>query len=629
MSLALHWARKEWRAQRAFLLGYLGLALTTASAGLAVAQWRAQFLGSNFGHAGIVLWFVLLSALAGLFATSQVVSGEVVGRDDQLWRRLPGALRPAFFGKLLFLLLLCPGLVLLGIAAGQLFLVSFGKEPVPLPALLASLAPFNGVTMVWLMLLPWLLAAAFWMPKARLALGVVVVLAAGLAATTSAVLTFSRGLEHRPGWPDWLAPYAALVGLLAAFVSCVVGRRGGDHRRSAGCGGLVLLLGLVPPGAWLGSWVVAYWRPDVAELASLDLVGITPDGRHAVVRGPAQYQWPELLVRVDLATGAAVALTGPDEVPGVGWIDPTLTSEAAIEAGWYGANGVLGRRLFDVVSGEAVPLPAAAVETWRARCTSFRQPGDLPAIVRDGELELVQPDGAATRLPFAYADRSLVPAGHGIRCVANNGHTLWFDLTLRQFVWLPLHGQERGRQVFAVQGRWLLAPPPNGAGSWRCYDPTTEAQEALEALPAGSEWLGLLDDGTALFSVARSPRQHVLVCCRPASRECIELPLPDHPWRQGECTIDAGLPSPLLYGQRDPRGHRLVRLHRGRQPGNLFLAIDPGKLAVEVLLATELLTEIAAFTPDGAILASEDHRRIVRYAVDSRQRSVVYPRHER
>jgi hypothetical protein len=127
MRLLLVYCWKEWRAQRGTLLGYLAIAFACILAGTLLAPpewWHDKCLAVR-----VVSWGVLGGVLgASVFVAPNLVGGEFVGKDDQFVRRLPGALAPAFGGKLLFLVLAAAALPLAGYLFGQLTVLAHGES---------------------------------------------------------------------------------------------------------------------------------------------------------------------------------------------------------------------------------------------------------------------------------------------------------------------------------------------------------------------------------------------------------------------------------------------------------------------------------------------------------------------
>jgi len=634
MNLALAWCGKEWRAQRGFLLGYAGLMFATVAAVLTLVHWHHGFLQGESCLAAVVLVFSATGAVGCVFAAANAVRGERVGRDDQLWRRLPGALLPAFAGKVLFIALLLPALLLAGFVVGQIYVAAMSRGFASVPAIADHVDFYPDLCATGCSLLPWVFAVACWMPGARLAIGATALLVAGLATAVAGLLAPARGLaDTLSGTTLW--SWTLGLGLAVAGVSCVFGRRGGSHARSAKLGAATAIVGLVPCAAWLGSWLLAYWRPDAQRLAYFNGAGVTADGRYAVIQGPAQYRWPPFAVRLDLQTGAATQLSAPGERT-TGSCD--LSAEAAIRAGFAVILSDVATRAVRVVELASltssamtlderhmpVDLPAALAAVRRSM-SPLRQPGNLPAWFEGGELCLQMADGTVAREPLVLRQGFCRPVGHGFVHLNADRQpgAAWhgYDLATRRRFALP--GDVTSRCV-AVAGTWLLWPQASDR-PWLHFDPSTREKTPIPALPNGSDSLGLLDDATAVFVIPRRNQTPVLGLYQPQSDELVDLKLPAHPFVQNERWYAARGRGDAVYGQRDPRGRMLLYLSR-QKPGNLIVAVDPVTHACKVLLETALMTQILAFPNADEAVCCEDNRFVVRYDLRSGARTVIYPR---
>ena len=127
MSLALNYCWKEWRAQRGLLVAYTLLVFACLCLGLYLAP-RHYWFDDAFGvHA--LSWFVAAGVIGVVaFVVPGLVRAEFASKADQFVRRLPGALWPAFWGKLLFLVLALLLMPLLGLLAGELFVTSLNQS---------------------------------------------------------------------------------------------------------------------------------------------------------------------------------------------------------------------------------------------------------------------------------------------------------------------------------------------------------------------------------------------------------------------------------------------------------------------------------------------------------------------
>lgn len=644
MSLVWTWCAKEWRAQRAFLLGYAGLAVATVGGVATLVRWRGGGdLDTDSTRAIVVLGFVVAVSAGSLFAAAATVRGELVGAHDRLWQRLPGALAPAFAGKLLFLALVAMSLAVVGLFGGQLWLWMSGLEVVDPSSVvfeLERLTPLPGLVAAPL---PAVFTVALWMPGARMAVGATTVLAVGLVFAVTSWLRVSPGLSHTLTAP-WLAPWSFVVFAASAFVACVCGRRGGGSARSAQLGAAVVVLGALPPALWFGSWLHAYWRPDLHRLGSVEWRGWTADGRYVVVEGSAHPRWPEVAARFDLQTGEAVQIGWPGEHLTNWWGDGSpLALRALLGEGVCGLHGRTGLRVVDLRTLESLPLAwdrargaraipaplAARMQHLRRTCSPLRQPGDLPAWIEEDELCLAQADGTVVREPMPEQARlvgTVRAVGHGFeRHTTDRQHT-YYDLTRRRWVELP--AAELGR--VAVRGIWLLRPKvnPRERGehpSWRRFDPATSVATPIAALAGDTHFVGLLDDDQALFGV-RDRGTMRLVAYHVARDATTEVEATSGSGTGAVRYLHASSSNAGPYGQRDPQGRMVVqvlRQFRVGRTGSRIVAIEPQTCVVEVLLETDGPTDVLAFEPSGGILCGEENSA-VRYAPDG-TRTVVFP----
>jgi hypothetical protein len=126
MNLVLTYCWREWRAQRALLTGFVGLGI--AALCLVFTLVPEHYWLDDGRRALALSWFVVLGGIGVLaFVAPTLVRSEFGQKGDQFVRRMPGALRASYGGKLLFLLLATIALPLLGLAAGELFLTANGK----------------------------------------------------------------------------------------------------------------------------------------------------------------------------------------------------------------------------------------------------------------------------------------------------------------------------------------------------------------------------------------------------------------------------------------------------------------------------------------------------------------------
>ncbi len=314
-SLVLTFCWREWRAQRGVLIAYTLLGLLCLCLGFSMVpeHWWEQ----RGRRAMALSWFVALGVIGVVaFVAPALVRGEYGSKNDQFVRRLPGALRASFAGKLLFLVLATAALPLLTVLVGQGFLWAI-DEPWhrdlflwdcngniffewPWPAVACGYA---------LLLMPWVWAIGTWLPSGRMALGGTILMTLVIGVGIFAVLRQSPGIEKGIAWQGWLWA-VPVVGLLAAFASWTKGRRGGGALRSARFGLAATAVGLVPPSLWLAERTWHYHHPDLQHLATVDVRGVSPDGQFALVEGAANENFAQVALRVDLRDGSATQLAG-------------------------------------------------------------------------------------------------------------------------------------------------------------------------------------------------------------------------------------------------------------------------------------------------------------------------------
>ncbi|MFN7590698.1 MAG: hypothetical protein ACK501_09720 [Planctomycetota bacterium] len=519
MNLVLTYCWREWRAQRAMLTGFFGLGI--AALCLVFSLVPEHYWLDDGRRALALSWFVVLGGIGVLgFVAPALVRSEFGTIGDQFVRRMPGALRASFGGKLLFLLLATIALPLLGLAAGELFLTANGKGwhdlfrwtfagdvvfDVPWPALWIALAA---------LLIPWVWAIGTWLPNGRMALGGAVVLWLVLGACARAAVSFTPGLLPQLAYEPWIAAASAL-GFVVAFVSWTVGRRGGGALRSARCGLMATSLGLLPPLLWLGERVYDYHHPDPRCVERMDVNGISPDHRYVLVRlqSQASYQYT-LPFRIDLQDGSATQLhgVGLDLRPDL--LRPTtfmLMGEARYFGGYECSlwpERLCGYRVFDLQAGtwlaaaqnsDPKAMRAEALKAVRERLApqdhgpALFAPDGVRAWFDGGELCFSPPDGRGERVRWnGELPVTLRARGHGF--VAWGKPEQWFDLTTRT----AMRPDDERDVVFFVRGTQLVQRHRR-SGVWLRRDPGSEAFVEVPAL-GNADLLGLVDDERVLCS---------------------------------------------------------------------------------------------------------------------------------
>ncbi len=534
MNLVLTYCHKEWRAQRGVLIAYTLLVFACLSIGFSLVP---EYWWLEDGRGALALsWFVAAGVIGVVaFATPALVRAEYAAKDDQFVRRLPGALLPAFGGKVLFLVLATAALPLLGLLVGELVLEALGQSWSDLWGTRWSMVEEFEVflRLPWtvpagaaaLLLTSWVWAVGTWMPSGRMAIGGAALLTLSVGVVLFAVRRQCPDIEHGLSPAPWLV---ALVvsGLLVAGASWVRGRRGGGALRSARFGVLSCAALFAAPGIWLGERVHSYLRPDLADIKVTAVIGVTADHRFALVYGAASTDWHGVPLRVDLQTGRAEQLGDWTTMFSAGffgeddWYWPGVGRRHWRTAG----EDLTVQRLFDLQSGAFAALEVDAttklprlteglradLRTQSAATADLRGP-DGQAIWAEGNtLVLAERDGTTTTVVLPGGTNPRFSCGHGLRNLKGG----LFDLTHRKA--LALRGKWYG---FAVRGLWVLRSQPSAA-NWQRFDAGTDTMLELPELAGCSIW-GLFDD-EHLLCERRSSRGSSefaeLLLYRPADR---------------------------------------------------------------------------------------------------------------
>lgn len=573
MNLVLAHCWQQWRAQRGMLAGFLGLGI--AALCLVFTLVPEHYWLEDGRRAMALSWFVVMGGVGVLaFAAPALVRTEYGPKGDQFVRRLPGALRPSFGGKLLFLLLATLAMPLLGLAAGELFLTGNGQGfydlfrwdhegevffELPWPVLWLGYAA---------LLVPWVWAIGMWLPNGRMALGGALVFWLLQGALVAAALRFTPGMLPMLRLEPWFAAMSA-YGFVVAGVSWLVGRRGGGAWRSARCGLLTTAVGMLPPLLWLAARTYDYHHPDPQQLEVLQVTGISPDHRNLLASGQsrARYQWT-LPFRIDLQDGSAEQLggVGIDLRPDL--LRPT-TFMMAGQARWFGGyegsvwtDRITGFRVFDLQTGtwiaqanqgDAAVMRQEALRQMRPQLSprdhgpALFAPDGVHVWFDGNDLCFAQADGSIERSPWVGPLPVTVrPRGHGF--VTYGKSDQWFDLTTRTAVRVD----DQRNQVFFVRGV-MLCQRHLRAGVWLRRDVgTTEFREVPEL--ARADVIGLVDD------------DHVL--CRRLGKTVCEV----FTWHVG-----TGAAQPIDL-QKPLVGHSLSLLAPMHQIGSLLPRDPAGRL---------------------------------------------------
>lgn len=637
MSLALTYCWKEWRAQRDLLVAYTLLVFACLCLCLYLAP-RHYWFEEGFGvHA--LSWFVAVGVIGVVaFVVPNLVRAEFTSKDDQFVRRLPGALWPAFFGKLLFLVLAVVTLPLLGLAAGEAFVFALGHnweglytwswdgsvtmKPLMVPTIC-------GLALLWL---PWVWAAGLWTPGGRLALLASVLLLLLLGIGVFAVERQSPGivaLQH-VSWLWWLVP---VVGLVVAALSFARGRRGGGPLRSARIGLLTTCIAILPFGSWLGLRAMHYHWPKSSQVVQLQVNGITMDDHFALAHVTENEDWSPVSVRVDLRTGAIQKLGGIERYWWPGVLRPALTTHQKRGRYWkdWGENSQV--RLLDLQTAEQSTLQ------FDSKQKRILMPDELRAAVqrdlrantrmRDGRGNRVwvERDAVSYESPDGVVERVVWDIGsmRGMRCVGLGvkflGEDKLFDFARREFVDGPK------TQAETVLRDSMVYQPTVGLREWlvRRGDEEPQVCEAIK----GMSILGLWDADRLLACryshTIRGPGS--LVLFSPGDGKVEEVALPQGlPFGWVEMAAPMAHFGSLL--QRDPDG--CVWLHCRQGSRACFARIAAKSLEVSIALPYRLdqgdVEPRLMSWRDLPVVLVHDQKQIARVNIKTGEREVLFPR---
>jgi len=646
MNLVLTYCWREWRAQRGLLGAFVGIGLAALCLAFTLAPdsfWREQ------GQRAFALtWFVVLGGGSVIaFTAPQLVRSEFGSKGDQFVRRMPGALRASFGGKLLFLLLTAVALPLLGLVVGQVFLALRGLGPAQV-----FLHDYAGEVffdwpwpIVWLgygaLLIPWVWAIGTWLPNGRMAIGgtILFVLLLGLAVVP--VLRQCPGLEKSLAYGRWCA-VVPLLGVVVAAVSWIRGRHGGGARRSARCGLLTTACALVVPGSWLANAAYDYHHPDPQHFGNFETYVLTPDHQFALVRGSSHAEHLALApFRIDLRDGSARQIGNSDVWLGPEWWQPSAAARGLARycssSETTSFDGSSRYRVFDLVSGEWVledegkdeqglrgralaRLPGAVLQR---RASALRAPGDVPVWFEGDELCFEVAGGRTDRvrwtglLPF-------LPRVHG-HCFAfrKAGGSGWFDLDTRTEFEQP-EGVHPDPWVVGGVRLWRGWK----RGTWLRFERDSVDGVVVPEL-ADADVIGLVDDESLL--VRRYAKQGLELFTWNAKTGRVETLVLPFPIANRSLY---GLAPLETYGSllpRDPAGKLWFATPKPPMHGhNLLLRFDPTARMWERL---PIPTDDPAFRllawPDANSALVQQHDGIDRVDLRTGARTRLFPRAER
>ncbi|MBL8738068.1 MAG: hypothetical protein JNL12_16665 [Planctomycetes bacterium] len=645
MNLVLTYCWREWRAQRALLGGFVGLGLAALCLAFTLAPesfWRERGM-----RAFALAWFVVLGGgSVVVFAAPQLVRSEFGSKGDQFVRRMPGALRASFGGKLLFLLLATIALPLLGLVVGQIFLAMHGLGPADVfRSDYAGEVFFDWPSpVVWLgygaLLIPWVWAIGTWLPNGRMALGGTILFVLLLGLGVVPVLRQCPGLEKSLAYGRWCV-VVPLLGVVVAAVSWTRGRLGGGALRSARCGLLATAGALGVPGGWLANAAYDYHHPDPQHFGNFETYVLTPDLQFALVRGSSHAEHlASVPFRVDLRDGTAREVGGEDLWLGPEWWQPSAgvrgSARYCSTLETTSPDGASRYRVYDLVSGEwvledegmdaqglrgrALARLPGAVRTRSA--SAMRAPGGVPVWFEGDELCFQVAADRVERVhwegPMPYLLRV---HGHGFEFRKASGSGMgWFDLATRTEVEKP---EGVTPNVWFVGGVRLWRGWKRG--TWLRFERDSVDGVVVPEL-ADAEVIGLLDDECLL--VRRFPKQGLELFtwnARTGRVEHVALPFPI-----GQRSL-YGLAPLETYGSllpRDPAGKLWFATPKPPQHGHdLLLRFDPTTRTWEPL---PIPTDDPAFRllawPDANSALVQQHDGIDRVDLTTGARTRLFPR---
>ncbi len=641
MNLALTFCWKEWRAQRGLLLAYLGLVFACLTLGFSLVPTH---LWTNDGFGARALsWFVVAGVIGVVaFVAPNLVRSEFGTKDDQFVRRLPGALAPAFAGKLLFFVLTLLSLPLLGLAAGEVILTALGHDWDKL-----YVWDWRGeVNIEWsavvviaggaLLLAPWVWAIGTWLPGGRMALGGTLLFVLLVGVGVFAVLRQSPNIEHGLEWWHWLWAVPP-TGFAIAALSWIRGRRGGGSLRSARFGLCGAAIVFVPPSAWLGVRAWHYHHPDLTQLADMNVLGISPDGSYALAYGNTMDSWCSVPIRIDLARGTAEQLSGINTYSSPSLLRPHRMVLSGRQRHWlfHDMAGERERELLDLATGNREPFtfdknanrPLPTADQHRRiiaelkATTALRLPGNRPVWCDDGAVWTTNADGSDHRVLDVDTTTSISPAGHAV--VVYGGRRRVVDLTSGATL------VDDETDAYLVRDVLLSRLPGKSGSHWT---ETRDGQKKPCAPLQACRVLGLVDDDHVL--AARTHYQHKkfaptrLFLYRPSNGTETDLTLPP-----GASFLSLGVVAPFnRWGSllaRDPAGRLWLHCLNGGGRDQLLL-VDVAKLQVtELASMSDNLQQMRLLDwPDANTAVLLDGARIVRLDLTTNARTQLFPRPE-
>ncbi len=625
---------KEWVEQRSVALG-LVVAL------IACALLVGFAMPARWMPARADLWFGIGACGAALLLFGgDLVPGERRRGQLGFLLRTPGALRSAWWAKLIALTLGLAALFLVGILCAWLCdtLANQRGGEIARTALQRqdwiTLAFGVGICAPWIMLVSCSVSrGANVLPLSALVLAIVV--------APPIWLTYQLHLV----WPAWLQVAGAstliLTGIVASRFAFVRGMRFGSGARALSYGMLPAAALAIPLWSWSGvsAWHGYYHADPTVSSTTLQCAGIATDGNTAIATlskpwGDAKLTYP---VMIDLKSGAWEQ---------IGDVGETMSS-ASNGLSLFGTNTPQALRYVvnsrDVGHGRRPRLLATSVadgalsltpitdnsELESLRYPTLDDPGVEPIHLPGGAhagfegeaIVVVDRAGQKTRFPYPHATQPFFAFGFGWTWFSHPKfrRDLFLDLTRQRFVHVPR--PLRAKTWTVRPGVWiadLYAKRKPEDRTLVCWDPDTaaltttelESSETPKGLMLDGRVLVQSDDGPLLFDPDSKTRQSLVL-----GREGIAL---DQATVTGRwlCMQTPEGADVLSIQATNERGEVLRSF--ARRQGN---ALTP---AACIRIDTDDAFQVVAIQNDGELVVVVRNQTIERWTFGSDQREILF-----
>ncbi|MCB9891312.1 MAG: hypothetical protein H6833_06685, partial [Planctomycetes bacterium] len=415
-------------------------------------------------------------------------------------------------------------------------------------------------------------------------------------------------------------------GVLVAYVSLVLGRRGGGAARSACCGLTTTAVLATPLFAWLGVRVLAYHHPNPYALRDLLVVSTSENGRHILAFGAGDREWDRVPVLIDLEDNRCRRLASTRS-----WTDPDVLSPAGLrnrtQARYWLVEDRSTTQLVDLEAAKVTTLSPDEIATQGARPkkqvlaqplrerlekarrleSQLRVPGFRRSWIVDATLFLEDEEGTVHTHPLPHSSGLVIPRGHGALLIGPHKKKYLFDLIQRALVTIPCAHNDQHIRGFAVQSQWLHRHETRGA--FYSFDVRTNT-----CSPCGfeGEIVGLFGDDAVLVKKKVFTNVH-------------KTRLMTYDVMRGELSDVFDLPRTFVVSS--------MMSSRANELRMTFL--DPKEQVqrrMVVNTTTREVTELPSvprwtfFVDDKRALAiSEDHSSIIEIDLGTREQCIVYP----